>query len=519
MHSAFLIDEVLRRIFDFCAEHSRSTLIAAARSCQAWKNPALDYIWVRLTSIAPLLDLIPNIVVEDGIYTLLRPALPSQMHTFHSYARRVKHISHRQCIRVNPMVLSLMIARNNLSTENAGILQDLRTVQMSSANCSDVQTSLGFSQKLSHLDLDLGFKTRGTSLDDTVCSYLEQVSTVSPELWHLSIRGRASPRLNNIVARLSNVHTLCLRMGDSLLPDTLKAAMQFPYLSELEMHASHFDVNELSEAFERSSNSATFSSLRKLRIRAHTSIMELVLQQMQSTTLESIHLEADDATPASAEWETIFTSVCEKSRNTLHELKVEHHSEDTDIPSDNSGTTNTSQTSYTTDTDPTTTKNAMSFKVLRTLNKLTCLRRLSFDMTLPPTVCDQDIESLVYWWPELEHLDLGIPTPEDEDESPSPQPPSNITLASLSLFSQKLPMLRSLALPIDIEGTPHGPYLPSQSGLERLTLGSHATPNPAALAAYLHLIFPKLHTIDGPHDQETIYIDTQDALVRLHTPS
>lgn len=68
MHPALFIDEIIRYIFDICSEDGRSSLISLARCCASWRDPALDIIWVRLSSIVPLLKLIPSVVLKNGIY-------------------------------------------------------------------------------------------------------------------------------------------------------------------------------------------------------------------------------------------------------------------------------------------------------------------------------------------------------------------------------------------------------------------------------------------------------------------
>jgi hypothetical protein len=55
MHPVLLIDEILRHIFSFCSYYDRASLVSAAQSCKAWKDPALDFLWYRLASIEPLL--------------------------------------------------------------------------------------------------------------------------------------------------------------------------------------------------------------------------------------------------------------------------------------------------------------------------------------------------------------------------------------------------------------------------------------------------------------------------------
>jgi hypothetical protein len=68
MHPALLIDEILRHVFLFCFEDDRPSLVAAAQACKAWKDPALDFIWDRLSSFKPLLHLLPTFSKVDGEY-------------------------------------------------------------------------------------------------------------------------------------------------------------------------------------------------------------------------------------------------------------------------------------------------------------------------------------------------------------------------------------------------------------------------------------------------------------------
>lgn len=68
MHPVFLIDEILRRIFYFCSEYDQHSLVCSARTCKAWKDPALDLVWNRLFSLSPLLLLLPGISVSNNEY-------------------------------------------------------------------------------------------------------------------------------------------------------------------------------------------------------------------------------------------------------------------------------------------------------------------------------------------------------------------------------------------------------------------------------------------------------------------
>lgn len=68
MHPVLLLDEVLRIILDHI-HHDSSRLLALktfyrlAIVCRAWKDPALDYLWVSLASVDPLLALLPHVSV------------------------------------------------------------------------------------------------------------------------------------------------------------------------------------------------------------------------------------------------------------------------------------------------------------------------------------------------------------------------------------------------------------------------------------------------------------------------
>lgn len=68
MQPALLIDEILREIFQFSSEYGSGTLSTLARSCRAWREPALDHLWMRLSSPVPLLQLISGIELVNGQY-------------------------------------------------------------------------------------------------------------------------------------------------------------------------------------------------------------------------------------------------------------------------------------------------------------------------------------------------------------------------------------------------------------------------------------------------------------------
>lgn len=63
MHHALQIDEILLNIFArFCSE--ACALPALARTCRTFKEPALDLLWGKLHSLAPLAQCLPEACLD-----------------------------------------------------------------------------------------------------------------------------------------------------------------------------------------------------------------------------------------------------------------------------------------------------------------------------------------------------------------------------------------------------------------------------------------------------------------------
>lgn len=78
MHRVLLIDEILRGVFehidgdvDVDRQPVRYTFASLARVCQAWRDPALDFLWRFQHSTDPLFSLIPGAVLKEN--TTVRP--------------------------------------------------------------------------------------------------------------------------------------------------------------------------------------------------------------------------------------------------------------------------------------------------------------------------------------------------------------------------------------------------------------------------------------------------------------
>ncbi|KAF9233796.1 hypothetical protein BU15DRAFT_53408 [Melanogaster broomeanus] len=102
MHRALLIHEILCMIVDFVHDNSwvfNPTLAALARTCKAFKEPALDTLWFELDDLSPLARCLPRDSWKgarhpsssyEEIYSFTRPLTETEWCTLQGYARRIR---------------------------------------------------------------------------------------------------------------------------------------------------------------------------------------------------------------------------------------------------------------------------------------------------------------------------------------------------------------------------------------------------------------------------------------------
>lgn len=414
------------------------------------------------------------------------------MTRFHSYAARVKHIVHHRSIQVHPDLLSIFMTCHSNFFRHTFILPNLRTAQLTCSTHNAFQAYLSLSKELRHLQLDLGFKARVSPLsNDVVSRYLEWVTRFSPQLERVSIRGLATGCLNLAVASLKNVKRLSLRLGVTLTAETLSAVTSFPCLSEFEVHAAHFDVHELSKLF----HNRKFPSLQKLHVRANAAVTELFLHAVPNDNLHMLFIEIEDPTCTTVSWATMLHLICAKSPNTLRNLTIEHHTELDEL--------NLEINTH------------ISFTNLQILGGLHRLTRFVLDTTLPTGLCDHELELLLEWWPELEHLDLGSGTMICRVNSLA----RPLSSHSLAVIAKKSTTLTTLIIPVNISCADDASCIPpsQRCPLTRLTCVYPFPPTHTHMevAKYLNRLFPSLMTVDGLEDDENQWGQTQITLQSL----
>ncbi|KAI0664293.1 hypothetical protein C8Q70DRAFT_946738 [Cubamyces menziesii] len=470
MHRALLIDEVLQLIFDHCASlpftESRRTFCQLARCCKAWKEPALDRLWARIDSPAPLLRLLPCVDEQD------MPASDSDS-VFIAYASRVKEITYRDVQKLSSVDSLEMV------------LPRLQAVTISHGGCF-VPNAWKFSIHLKHLSIDTGLLHDHRRVEAEKCNSAEELFQrihVS-SLRSLRFRGQLTPALSGMLASFTQLTTLTLR---SLLMDCelLAAIATFPHLRSLTMSAIGVDHEDLEHALAQV-NGPCFSALESLDLGGSVVALQVVLKYLPENKLTKFRMEADCYRHGTVSLERFLEQLVQKTSKSLRELTIQDLTDHywlepqmrTQMPSEWFG-----------------------LSLLRSLAACKELRKLELTLMVPPMVSDTDVEILGKWWPHLEDLNLGT-----YDMSYLPHDWQFLmTPAVFEVVAKHLPRLRQLTLPVrptDLLASDGRPA-PGESKLQHKTLRALAigdVPDAGACASELVqailAIFPSLDTLD-----------------------
>ncbi|KAH9913982.1 uncharacterized protein BXZ73DRAFT_81784 [Epithele typhae] len=297
MYLALLIDEILQLVFDFCGDIPSPepgwTYSQLARTCKAWKEPALDRLWARLGSIEPLLAL----QKDDTMNSLV----------LHAYTSRVKSITLRHAI---PKTIKTPYPLFELPR--------LESVTLLSDGCMAPQ-AWAVSSRLKHVHINTGYSRSQQELLDrsnAAAKLLLCAGNEAPCLESLYIRGRMTDTLNSVVTGLTQLRSLNIKGNCFIEPDTLAAIATFPALESLSVYANRVNASAFEDAVP--AGVECFPSLKRLAIRASgpssplfslaspmaglpeaaTSLRELVIDDL--TDISEL-----DATHASPRWYTV----------------------------------------------------------------------------------------------------------------------------------------------------------------------------------------------------------------------
>jgi len=441
---------------------------------------------------------------------ILHPSTESpDLTRFSLYTRRVKYANYRQGVKVHPDLLSFLTSYG-INLECPAIIPSLLAIRISPAACDRIQLLFGMSRTLRRLNLDLGFNFKTPRIPEArISGYLTNIRRMSPDVRHLSVRGALSQESMDAISSMNNLLTLSLRSGSSLTINTLMALTGFQHLVELELHAAHLNAGDIPPIFLDTRNLPFLPSLKKLHMRAQIILLEFFLALLSSESLHTLHLDAHEPKGIPIAWNHLFTSICGTAGNTLRHLTIERHielEEPDDSVADN------------TVLHPRKGNIQVPFDDIRILVKLSKLRSLVLDTTLPPDICDDELETLVTSWPELEHLDLGLLSTPGHVRLQA-RPP--MTSKSLDILACKALKLATVILTMDLSDitlSPNSTNSIPQRALTRMTLGCPSIPGQDMLVPYLHRLYPSLLEIDGLPEHEEIWTGVRVALKDLLPP-
>ncbi|OJA18954.1 hypothetical protein AZE42_06037 [Rhizopogon vesiculosus] len=108
---------------------SRATIAAVARTCRAFKEPALDVLWKNIDGIKPLISRFPQGVVgktAQGKLTLGRPPFAEEWKLLEQYARRVHSLTIKEfhLDQISDEVVQALV-----STPSSALLPNLRRLE------------------------------------------------------------------------------------------------------------------------------------------------------------------------------------------------------------------------------------------------------------------------------------------------------------------------------------------------------------------------------------------------------
>ncbi|KAF8124937.1 hypothetical protein EV363DRAFT_1177218 [Boletus edulis] len=91
MHHALQIPEILLNIFGHCSDRFDYDVAALARTCRAFKEPALDVLWEELFELSPLVRCVPEASLSSK-YSIHRSLTRIEWDILQSYTCRIRSI-------------------------------------------------------------------------------------------------------------------------------------------------------------------------------------------------------------------------------------------------------------------------------------------------------------------------------------------------------------------------------------------------------------------------------------------
>ncbi|KZT21576.1 hypothetical protein NEOLEDRAFT_1244496 [Neolentinus lepideus HHB14362 ss-1] len=402
MHSALVVDEILRQILEECDDFSdqstRKTLSRLSRCCKAWKEPALDQLWGRLPRIGPLLSLFSGYAYANGVHRLDREVVPDDLRLFHSYAKRVRRLSWRLSTRLSPsMISALETARKDSGT--GSLLPRLISFEGIMSPKGDMSPWSGIiSFSLRHVDIHSHWRG-ARECCDAIADWLTQLLTVARGLESFKFRGYASRRLNELFSSMTTLRSINIRTGSR---GNLSGACLASMTSSTNLHSLKLKIRGLGVSTFRAAlmdhAAPKFPALQHLHIDAsEDNLIDCILDLIPCNTLRSLHVEFEESSSTKSA-SIILEKLAYKASSALQDLVIIHNAyvddDDFTLPGTRLWTVNT----------------------LRPLASIKTLKNFCLDTLLPPVLKQEDVEEILSWWPRVERIHLATGDEEETEE-------------------------------------------------------------------------------------------------------
>ncbi|OJA17506.1 hypothetical protein AZE42_11982 [Rhizopogon vesiculosus] len=481
MHISLLATEILLDIFATIndgfrvSSRSRATIAALARTCRAFKEPALDTLWKNIDGFEPLISCLPEGIVgrtTEGQLTLTRPLSLDDWNIIGQYAHRIRSLtitSSRLNNLDDQIVRALVCPPSSALLPNLRYLEwwderecffpllrtllvpTFRSLKLASASCKPWEPSCAKSSLLASLGAQC------PSIQRFVCAYSDDSHTMCEfvcswqKLLHLNAGVLNTPSLHHLASlpSLKSLHFRTLGDVDEIQPNYTPTFSS--HLDEVYITAPipHFFAQRL--------RNVRFLSCQSAVLLSGDHDPEFIYDSREE--IRELHNESLDIP-------NLMISFSECFSPDLEQIKFDF-------------------SFFIAHGGPPLVLGFNSIAPLLSFGRLTKLDLRWFNTS---TIDDDALNKIAQSWPQLKEFYLG--TAHRELISPS------LTFVGLTHLIRHCRHLRTIAMSfracsMDTNCEPFSNTIPSKK-ITRISVGVSPIVDPIAVASQLHMLLPNL---------------------------
>ncbi|TFK32572.1 hypothetical protein BDQ12DRAFT_499932 [Crucibulum laeve] len=295
------------------------TIVAAARVCKAFSEPALDILWRRVLGLFPLFRILPLKLI-NGKYVIWQRPSEIELARFRLYGARIKELRlvlssitgltevERHWERMDPSFYPFLLSLGfNILPSLKVLCYDMVPEQRQLAA---LELPVFLSPSIEHLDfgrLDLGPEGSSSECEEVGRSSLMR-TRISITVMHYPcanlqsacIRGRLDPQYFELLPRFSSVKALTLSFVDSDRP-LIKALSGFDHLSYLNITLAP----RVDDGLEEHDSRYRLSHLKTFILHGSAARIIHFLSHVDGEDIRSIKLSTDSRNPSA-----LFSRIC-----------------------------------------------------------------------------------------------------------------------------------------------------------------------------------------------------------------